>query len=104
MIPSGGPSTQDPIWAKKPASRIGFIVSLSVGHLPGLPATRKIKSRTKTRQLRNELPEWYHRGRGVIKERKHGCEKVGHPPTRDSSKRTRLYGTSRRTQEVPFLR
>jgi hypothetical protein len=42
--------------------------------------TRKIKSRAKTSQLQDELPEWVHRGRRGINEGKHGCEKVGHPP------------------------
>jgi hypothetical protein len=42
--------------------------------------TLKIKGRTKTSQLQDELREWVHRGRGDINEWKHGCEKVGHPP------------------------
>jgi hypothetical protein len=31
-------------------------------------ATRKIKGRAKTSQLQDELPEWVHRGRGVVNE------------------------------------
>jgi hypothetical protein len=44
--------------------------------------TRKIKGRTKTSQLQDELPEWVHRGRGVINEGKPAAagEKVSHPP------------------------
>jgi hypothetical protein len=42
--------------------------------------TRKIKGRTKTSQLQDELPEWVHRGRGVINEGKQGFERLCHPP------------------------
>jgi hypothetical protein len=42
--------------------------------------TRKIKSRAKTGQSLDELPEWYHRGRGEVSEGKYGCEQLAHPP------------------------
>jgi hypothetical protein len=50
--------------------------------------TRKIKSRAKTGQHQDELPEWVHRGRGDINEGKHGCARLGHPPGR-----IRTFGT-----------
>jgi hypothetical protein len=42
--------------------------------------TRKVKSRAKTSQVRDELAERVHRGRGAISKGKYGCEKVAHPP------------------------
>jgi hypothetical protein len=44
--------------------------------------TRKIKSRAKTSQLQDALPEWVHRERGVINEGNPAAagEKAGHPP------------------------
>jgi hypothetical protein len=44
---------------------------------------RKLKGRTKTSQLQDELPEWVHRRRGEISKGKPAAagEKVGHPPS-----------------------
>jgi hypothetical protein len=40
----------------------------------------KFKGKTKTNQLQDELPEWYHPGRREVNCGKYGYEKVGHPP------------------------
>jgi len=45
-----------------------------------IDGTRKIKSKTKSGQLHDELPEWGNRGRGESNEEKHGCEWLAHPP------------------------
>jgi len=39
----------------------------------------KGKTTSKTKQLQDELPEWYHRRRGEVNRGKYGCERPGHP-------------------------
>jgi hypothetical protein len=47
----------------------------------------KGKTTSKTKQLQDELPEWYHRRRSVVNCGKYGRERPGHPPPRIDCRR-----------------
>jgi hypothetical protein len=52
-----------------------------------IDGTRKVKVRTETGQLQDELPEWVHRGRGEISKGKPAAAgaRLGHPPADDEN-------------------